>query len=226
MVVIQYLYRATVCTFLNDEKVLEKMQERARNRIDVSKGELDSWSGSIEALQRLLKKVVEKNREMLRSFIILEAKLQDLRSDCFIFGKNRKKEGTLFIIEMKQWSGKFVSLPDNEDDIRAGYVMTKFPDFPKQRHPSLQASDYRWRPNMIPAFKDNYIKRVSVAYCYKCEYKSQTYNALYDNGYKDYRTDCKLYTEHSLGRLVNAIEFNVGCGDGYDVFNDFINYDE
>lgn len=226
MVEIQYLYKATVRTFLDDEKVLEKMQKRAQNRIDVSKGELQSWPSSIEALQQLLKMVVEKNREMLRSFIILEARLQDLRSDCFIFGKNRKKEGTLFIIEMKQWSGDFVSLPDNEDDIRAGYVMTKYPDFPKQRHPSLQASDYRWRPNMIPAFRDNYINRVSAAYCYKCECGSQTYTVLYNDGYEDYRTDCKLYTAHSLNSLVNAIEFNVGCGAGYDVYRQFINYED
>ena len=79
---------------------------------------------------------------------------------------------------------------------------------------------------MIPAFKDDYIKRVSLAYCYNCERGTQTFDVLYNVGYKDYLTDCKLFTKHTFNSLVKVLEFNVGAGAGHKVFDVFIKYDD
>lgn len=138
----------------------------------------------------------------------------NLRADCIILGKNVKKEAIAVVMELKQWSGTFISKPDNEEEVRAGNVITNYHRRALRPHPSKQASDYRW----IPVFQDRGIQHVGMAYCYNCEKGMQTFKVLYDKGYEDYIKDCKPYTKQTKGSLVNALLYNLQSGGGQEVY--------
>ena len=215
------LYINTVRGFLSDRGIYGKMQMNVKEYgIRISKSEADSWKANVKALKELFLSVEINSKQFLDCLVILEVRIsKDLRADCVILGRNIKKKAIAVVMELKQWDDDFIAKPEVEEDIRAGKVFTRYTNNPLCFHPSRQASEYRWDLNNYPAFQNEIIQHVGVAYCYNCDRGMQTYKVLYDKDYDDYIKDCKLYTKKTKESLVKVLFANLQSGGGQEVFN-------
>lgn len=196
------------------------MQIKAKElRLLIKDSELDSWKANIKALKELFRSVAKSPKDFLECLVILEVRIsKDLRADCVILGRNIMKKAIAVVMELKQWDDDFIAKPEVEEDIRAGKVITRYPNNPLCLHPSRQVSEYRWNLNNYPAFQNGNIHHIGIAYCYNCDRGMQTYTVLYDKDYNDYRKDCKTYTKKTKGSLVNVLLNNLQSGGGQEVF--------
>lgn len=233
---ISFLYFQTINYFIVDTCVHSSMKECARRHcLYISKMNNASFPDSIAALKKVCKRILKTHPSFGNSMIALEATIScidgssPLTADVMIFGCGPQGMPGIFILEMKEWDANFASLPIDSDKIRAGLIQTRYHDNNEdsgiRKHPSRQASDYRFHPSFFSYQHDVNIK--AAAYCFRCRKGSETFSALYycgghkdefDIGYDDYLKDCRTYTAETIDKLCNSIIYNVGYGSPTKVF--------
>ena len=236
---ISSLYQETVSSFIHQTDVHSSMRKKAKKiGIEISKSNNVSFRHSIPALQSLAKKIMKKYPDFGGCVISLEARITcadgtiPLVADAILCGHSLYNTPFLVILELKEWSDDFASLPTNLDDIHRGLIQTKYKDGDKDTglrvHPSKQVSDYRWHPCF--SGKDrNHIR--GVAYCFKCKRGTETFRTLYykgshsdsfDVGYEEYIKDCRVYTHETVNSLINYLSPILAKGQGdtaMEIFN-------
>ena len=221
------LYANTVADFIQDTCVHSKMKKAQTNRHKISKANNASLKDSILATKRLCTSLIAKNPSAKDALILLEIKItnnnQSRDADVLFLGFNKLNRAAAFFLENKAWSNDFLIKTD-EETMRKGYVLTRYHDSDdddgKRKHPSFQASDYRWIPTFFDEFSGIEIK--AAGFCFNVNSGDSIYKLLYNTCYNDYIKDCRVYTQASQGKLVNSLDAVIGKGDGEKVLKKFM----
>lgn len=215
------LYKDKISNFVRQTNVHSCMKVNAtRLGFKISKVNNASFGNSIKALQSICKRAMKSNDYFGNCFIYLEARIIDngqepLTADAIICGYNKYHIPNLLIIENKEWSEDFASVPTNSIESSNGFIQTRYHDKDEDTglrpHPSLQVKEYISHQNFIQCNPKNIN---GVVYCFRCEKDSNTYKALYDPIYKSLRNECIVYTKYTKQKLVDFMIARLSDGYG------------
>jgi uncharacterized protein len=138
------------------------------------------------------------------------------RIDCLLFGKNKKGDGVIVHIEMKQWQ-TVEALP-----VEGNFVETYVGgNQRKVAHPSQQVQGYHnYLIGFVEVFEEHNIDLIGCAYCPNYNYKEG--NGLFDKKYKKVVDKFPLYTKNDIEKLANRLKEILSHEDGFDIFNKFM----
>ncbi len=213
------LYEGSIQTFKEDvlqnriaDKIAAKYQEYYKKRVNPS--EHSSWNISLRFVKDVLEFAGTEN-----NYIAVEYELpySEKRIDVLLFGKNKKGEGNIILIELKQWSNENVK--DCEND---GNVLVNYGKFRKeQAHPSLQAQGYYYLlKDFMSVFDEK--KKILLSACVYCHnYKGGEKEVLYLPKFNKTIEEYPLFSKEEFIDLGKYLKEKLGSGGGLEVFNRF-----
>jgi len=138
------------------------------------------------------------------------------RIDCLLFGKNQHKTGIIIHIELKQWQKvEALDVEGNFVETYTGGGNRKVP------HPSQQVKGYHdYLLGFVEIFEGNEIDLIGCSYC--PNYRKYIGNGLFDPIYKTILKKYPVYTHDDIEKLANKIKELLCKGDGFDIFNKFM----
>ena len=213
------LYEGTVEEFRNnviDNAIAEKLSamfEKYYNK-RVNRSEFNAWNISL----RFLKDVLDASH-ILKNKIVIEYEVpySEKRIDVILFGKDKDRNDSIVIIELKQWSNENVEDCDNE-----GNVVVDFGRFKKEHpHPSLQVEGYYYHlKDMMSVFEEKpAIYLEACVYCHN--YKRGDHEVLYLPKFQELVTRYPLFSKEEAIKLGTYLKEKLSMGDGLDVFGRF-----
>ncbi|MDE1849064.1 MAG: DUF2075 domain-containing protein, partial [Nanoarchaeota archaeon] len=176
--------------------------------------EFNSWNSSLRFLKDALDvSKLEKNK------IIIEYELpySEKRIDVLLFGENKKGEGNVIIIELKQWSNENVD--DSQND---GNVFVDYGRFRKEfAHHSLQVEGYYWHlKDFMSVFEEKI--GLSLGGCVYCHNYSKGENeVLYLPKFKEAIKKYPLFSKQEVVELGRYLQERLNGGEGLEVFDRF-----
>ena len=213
------LYEGSIQTFKEDvlqnriaDKIAAKYQEYYKKRVNPS--EHSSWNISL----RFIKDVLEYSG-IVDNYIAIEYELpySEKRIDVLLFGKNKKGEDNIILIELKQWSNENVK--DCEND---GNVLVNYGKFRKeQAHPSRQAEGYYYLLKDFMSIFDEE-KNIFLGACVYCHnYSKGNEEILYLPKFKEAIKEYPLFSKEEFKELGDYLGEKLKSGGGLEVFNRF-----
>ncbi|MFH1365738.1 MAG: DUF2075 domain-containing protein [archaeon] len=213
------LYEGTVQQFKEEvlknnmaDVLSDKYKEYYKRKVNSS--EFNSWNVSL----RFLKDVLESS-ELLKNRIIVEYELpySEKRIDVILFGKDKKGNENIIVLELKQWSNDKV-----EDSQNEGNVIVDFGKFKKEHpHPSLQVQGYYYylKDFMTLFEEDNKIQLSACVYChnYKKGKKEVLYLPKFDESVKKY----PVFSKEEAIQLGKYLKEKLVVEEGLEIFGKF-----
>ncbi len=213
------LYEGTVQEFKKDvlgnniaDIIADKYKEYYHRKVNSS--EFNSWNNSL----RFLKDVLESSG-LLKNRIIIEYELpySERRIDVILFGKDKKGNENIVVLELKQWSNDKV-----EDSQNEGNVFVDFGRFRKELpHPSLQVQGYYYylKDFMTLFEEDTKVQLSACVYChnYKKGKKEVLYLPKFDESVKKY----PVFSKEESIQLGKYLKEKLAVEDGLEVLGKF-----
>lgn len=213
------LYEGTVQQFKEDilenniaDLISEKYKEYYKRKVNSS--EFNSWNVSL----RFLKDVLESS-ELLKNKIIVEYELpySEKRIDVILFGKDKKGDENIVVLELKQWSNEKVQDSENQ-----GNVIVDFGRFKKESpHPSLQVQGYYYYlKDFMTIFEED--KKLQLNACVYCHnYKKGDKEVLYLPKFEESVKKYPVFSKEEASELGKYLKKKLEVGDGLEIFGKF-----
>jgi len=181
---------------------------------EVSISEKNSWRNSLPKIKDLIEIAELKNINIALEY---EIPYNQNRIDCLLFGKDTLGEDNIILIELKQWS-KVEALEDEGNFVET-YTGGSSKVVP---HPAQQVKGYDgYLKSFVAEFeKDKPLLLFSCSYCHN--YKKKDKKDLFSPVYEEIIKDFPIYTEDDTIFLANKIKKLLEKGDGFEVFNRFM----
>lgn len=181
---------------------------------EVGPGEKNSWSNSLPKIKDLIEIAGLKNINIALEY---EIPYNQNRIDCLLFGKDDNNEDNIVMFELKQWSS--VTQYVDEGNFVETYTGRGNRIVP---HPSQQVKGYEgYLKDFIAEFeKDKPLLLFSCSYCHN--YKKVEGEGLFSPVYKSILKDYPIFTQDDTVYLANKIKSLLSKGDGFEVFNRFM----
>lgn len=215
------LYEGSIAQFkqnvLNNE-IADILKENYQKKLNlkVNESEYRSWETSL----RVLKDSVD-SPELMQNKIVIEYKLpySERRIDVILFGKSAAQNGSVVIIELKQWSNNSVKPSEIEGNLNVDYGTGVHP----APHPCLQVQGYV--VDMIDFIKIFEEKPKTDLYgCVYCHnYTRAKESILYSSNFKQVIDDYPLFSKQDVQKLGEYLKEKLSGNAGLDVFYRFIN---
>lgn len=214
----QMIYDGTQEQFFKDvrlNRLAYKMNENFRENSGrtVGESEYSSWIVTGEKIKNLIELT-----GLFGIYLCFEYQLPytQKRIDCLLFGKNRCKNGIVIHIELKQWQR--VEALDVEGNFVETYTGGSNREVP---HPSQQLKGYHdYLLGFVEVFEENKLNLMGCSYC--PNYKKYSGSGLFNPIYKTILKKYPIYTHDDVEKLANRIKELLCEGDGFDIFNKFM----
>jgi len=213
------LYEATVNDFKEDviyNKIADKIAQKFEEYFNRSapESEFRAWNNSLPKLKDVL-----DTPDLLQNNIIIEYELPfaNSRIDVILFGRDKKENDNIVIIELKQWSNNHVE--DSEDE---GNVVVDYGKFKKSDiHPSLQVEGYYWHlKDYMTIFEEK--KPALLSACVYCHNYSKGVNeVLYLPKFSTNIKEYPLFSKQEMIELGKYLKEKLGKGKGLEVLERF-----
>jgi hypothetical protein len=213
------LYKSDSLTFTKHivENTLTGVLENSfRNSFGFSPNpsEVTAWRNSLPKVKDILELAELRDVNIALEY---EVPYNTGRIDCLLFGKDTNSVDNIVLIELKQWSS-VVALEDEGNFVetytgRGTRVVA---------HPAQQIKGYEGHlKNFVTEFENEPpLVLFSCAYCHN--YKRVNDEGLFAPTYKQLVKDFPVYTENDTRLLANKIKSLLSKGDGFEVFNRFM----
>ncbi len=213
------IYHADEDTFIRDireNKITNVMVSAFNSSFGFSPQQsmINSWRNSLPKVKDLIE--IAKLRD-INVVLEYEVPYNQNRIDCLLFGKNEKKEDSIILIELKQWT----SVTSLEDE--GNFVETYTGGNTRVvAHPSQQVKGYEgYLKNFIAEFENEKpLLLFSCAYCHN--YIKEDNKGLFAPTYEQLVKDYPVYTESDTIFLADKIKNLLTEGNGFEVFNRFM----
>lgn len=212
------VYKTTKEAFINDifeGVVQENLEQSIYNTLNlrVSKSELRSWNNSLSHMNNILQYSTIPND----TNIAIEFKIPhtNKRVDFIISGLNAEEQGSVVLIELKQWEQATKSLKD-------GIVVTELGKGIRESvHPSYQAYSYASLiEDYNEAVRNNNIELHPCAYLHN--YNVDKHQEIIDKHYDYYLAKAPLFGKKDNRSLVEFINKNIKYSNSKII--DYIDY--
>lgn len=216
----------TVDNFIKDSEVFDKMVKRSlKKNYVINHSDKMSWSKSITAMKDLCKYCLKYCPLFSSTTIMFEMWFKGGRVDvCLLGHSNFGRSRNMVLLELKQWSDPFISLPDDSPDSVSPNILTKYKDgeSPIRKIPSYQISNYKWNA-ILSEINDCGVNITGVAYCFNCEEGSNTDKILHNKRFEGYLKDCQLYIKNGQNgktELAKRIKKLCWDGNGFEIYKE------
>ncbi len=181
---------------------------------EVHPSEENSWRHSLPKIKDLIEIVNLKNIHVALEY---EIPYNQNRIDCLLFGKDESNTDNIVLFELKQWT----SVQPLEDE---GNFVETFTGRGNRTvpHPAQQTKGYdEYLKSFIAEFdKEKPLILFSCSYCHN--YKKIDGEGLFAPVYEQILKDYPVYTDEDTVFLANKIKSLLSKGDGFEVFNRFM----
>lgn len=181
---------------------------------EVHPSEENSWRYSLPKIKDLIEIVNLKNIHIALEY---EIPYNQNRIDCLLFGKDESNTDNIVLFELKQWT----SVKPLEDE---GNFVETFTGGGTRivPHPAQQTKGYdEYLKSFIGEFdKEEPLILFSCSYCHN--YKKIDGEGLFAPVYEQIIKDYPVYTDEDTIFLANKIKSLLSKGDGFEVFNRFM----
>ncbi len=182
----------------------------------VSPGETGAWQQSFNFLKNSFEIAgLEDNR------IIIEYELpySSRRIDVLLFGRSRKGDDGVVLVELKQWSNDGVLDADSEGNVRVRFRS----GMREVAHPSLQVEGYHYDlQDFLNVFQDEPIPDLSsCAFCHNYA-KLKEPRVLFAEKFGKHLDKFPIFAKEDVRALGEYLQERIASGAGVEVFNRFI----
>jgi len=213
------LYEATIDEFKEHvvknviaDKIAEKFKEYYNRNVGTS--EYRSWENSMNFVKNVLD---FSNVKDIQIAVEYELPYSQKRIDVLLFGRNKKGEDNVVVIELKQWSNE--SVEDSDDE---GNIIIDFGRYKKEQpHPSLQVEGYYWHLKDFMVIFHEEPKTLLSACVYCHNYSKEKEGVLYSKKFKKSIEKYPVFSKEDSIKLGEYILEKLGGGKGLDVFGKF-----
>lgn len=197
--------------------ILRKIQMNTAGIENIVSEEPTSMSRSLRnspvAIKNLLELSGVKNTHVTFEYLL---PYTQRRIDCMLYGRNSDNKGYVIHIELKQWDSVVATNIDgNFVETYTGRPNNIVP------HPSQQVKGYHdYLIGFVEVFEEKELEIYGCAYCHN--YDRVEGIGLHDPIYKDVYTEYPVYSANDVEDLAEKVNQFLGNGDGYSVFNKFM----
>lgn len=191
---------------VNLNLIVEKIYEKYKSYFGgTSKSQINSWKNSMQYMRGVLDdRDIPENAGVAIEFNIPTT---SKRVDFILSGKNSKKQGSVIIIELKQWES--CNAVEGRDGIVSTFVGGSVRDI---AHPSYQAMSYA---NLINDFnqtvQDDLINLYPCAFLHN--YHLEKDDPINSEQYREYIESAPLFGSNDFEKLRNFIKKYITEGD-------------
>lgn len=215
------LYEGSVRQFSEDvilsqlaDKLTAKYREHYRR--GASPGEVGAWQQSFNFLKNSFEVAgLEDNR------IIIEYELpySSRRIDVLLFGRSRKGDDGVVLVELKQWANDGVEDAEAEGNVRVRY-RSGLREVP---HPSLQVEGYHYDlKDFLNVFQDEPAPYLSsCAFCHNYARLKEP-RVLFAEKFGTNLDRFPIFAKEDVRALGEYLQERIAAGAGLEVFNRFI----
>jgi hypothetical protein len=214
------LYEGTISQFNNDVLQNRIAEIVANNYLSyygkrVTPSEKNSWHISLNFVKNALD--ISKLHD---NKIVVEYELpySSRRIDVLLFGKDKKEQSNVVLIELKQWSNDNIEDCETEGNVIVNYGKHRV----ERAHPSLQVEGYHYHlMDFITLFEEK--QPTELSSCAYCHNYSKTKNpTLYLSKFSKYIEKYPLFSKEEIADLGKYLAERLNSGSGLEVFNRFI----
>lgn len=216
----------TVDNFIKDPDVFDKMVKKSlKKKYVINHSDKMSWPKSIIAMKDLCKYCLKYYPKFGSTTIMFEMWFKGGRVDVCLLGHSKfGRSSNMVLLELKQWSDPFISLPDESPDSVSPNILTNYKDgeSPIRKIPSYQISNYKWKA-ILSEINNCGVNIYGFAYCFNCEEASNTDIILHNKRFEDYLKDCPLYIKNGpKGKAALAEKIKSLCrdGNGFEIYKE------
>src|SRR3989338_5647740 len=215
------LYEGTLREF-SDDVTNNRLADRIKRnytehyRKSPLESEYRAWQQSLNVLNNsFLSSSLVENR------IVVEFELpySSRRIDVLLFGKGTDDKENVVLIELKQWSNKYVEDCEAEGNVIVDYGSRKV----EQAHPSLQVQGYQFDLNDFFAIFEEQ-KTVELSGCSYCHNyaRGAPENVLFYPKFSRLMKSYPVFAKEDTVELGHYLRERLSKGSGLEVFNRFI----
>jgi hypothetical protein len=202
----RYLYRASLQAFLDDianGRLIPRLEERFQELEDrhPSKGELDSWKGSLPRLASVLSDERLRNSHI---FVELRMPLGGRRCDALLSGRDGQRLPSAVVVELKAWEAvKKSAVPE---DVGIGTD--------SRQHPSAQVRDYvQFLRFHHSAFVKDGVKLVGCSFLHEMKHAASVQILRDPVVFGSLPTDYPMFIATETRALADWLHGHLGGGD-------------
>jgi hypothetical protein len=215
------LYEGSVGNFREDvilSRLADKLSDAYREYYHrgVSPGEAGAWQQSFNFLKNAFEVAgLRENR------IIIEYELpySSRRIDVLLFGRSRKGDDGIVLVELKQWSNDGVGDAESEGNVRVRFRS----GLREVAHPSLQVEGYHYDlKDFLNVFQDEAAPDLSsCAFCHNYARLKEP-RVLFAEKFSPHLGRFPIFAKEDISALGQYLQERIASGAGLEVFNRFI----
>ena len=207
------IYSNSVRNFIKDSEsntLIKNIKEGFFTQLGYRPGikEVISWHSSLY----LVYAIINRKQKWLENQLLIEFQIPHIRSriDLIFTGKNKQKEDTILVVELKQWTKVGV---DNSDIFN---VITSVGNKNSLLHPSVQAQNY---VDSITNVDKTFLKDCKLKPCVLMHnYEPLKQNdPIFDPKFKNILKNAPVFTREKTPEFVKFIDDNIAGGKLKDI---------
>ena len=215
------LYEGTIAEFSNDvtnNRLADCIKQNFTSHYhkNPNESEYRAWQQSLNILNNSF-----LSSSLVENKIIVEFELpySSRRIDVLLFGTGADGKDNVVLVELKQWSNKYVEDCETEGNIVVDYGSRRS----EEAHPSLQVQGYHFDlKDFFAVFEEQKIVELSsLAYCHNYA-RQASENVLFYPKFTKLIKNYPVFAKEDVAELGVYLRERLSKGPGLEIFNRFI----
>jgi hypothetical protein len=215
------LYEGSVRQFREDvilSQLADKLTDAYRQYYHrgVSPGEAGAWQQSFNFLKNSFEVAGLEDNQIIIEY---ELPYSSRRIDVLLFGRSRKGDDGVVLVELKQWSNDGVADAESEGNVRVRFKS----GMREVAHPSLQVEGYHYDlKDFLNVFQDDPAPDLSsCAFCHNYARLKEP-RVLFAEKFGSNLDKFPIFAKEDIKALGEYLQERIASGAGLEVFNRFI----